>query len=106
MHPDSESTKACTCQELFGRARDEGKKLPENLRVNMPSLRGFSQRFIDAIQIECASKPQTVRFYAQQMTALLQFAPLADARLCDVDEALIQAFVGRRARDFAKISCA
>jgi len=76
----------------------EGKKLPENLRqVNMPTLRGFSQRFIDAIQIERASKPQTIRFYAQQMTALLQFAQLADARLCDIDEALIQAFVEHRA---------
>ena len=75
-----------------------GKKLPENLRqVNMPTLRGFAQRFIDAIGIERASKPQTVRFYAQQMTALLQFSPLSDARLCDIDEALIQAFVQHRA---------
>jgi site-specific recombinase XerD len=89
---------ACALYTKRKNEATEGRKLPENLRqVNMPTLRGFSQRFIDAIQIECASKPQTVRCYAQQMTALLQFAPLADARLCDIDEALIQAFVEHRA---------
>ena len=51
---------------------------------------------IDAIQVLCARKPQTVRFYTQQMAALLEFAPLADARLSDIDEALIQAFVEHR----------
>lgn len=76
----------------------EGKKLPENLRhTSMPTLRGFSQRFMDAIQVQCSKKPQTIRFYAQQMTALLQFSALGDARLCDIDEALIQAFVEHRA---------
>jgi site-specific recombinase XerD len=77
----------------------EGKKLPENLRhVNMPTLRGFAQRFIDAIQVQCSAKPQTIRFYAQQLAALLQFSPLADARLCDIDDALVQAFVEHRAQ--------
>lgn len=87
--------------DLYRKRKTEalaGKKLPENLRqVNMPTMRGFSQRFIDAIKIERASKPQTIRFYAQQMTALLQFSQLGDARLCDIDEALIQAFVEHRA---------
>lgn len=88
-------------RDLYTKRKNEalaGRKLPENLRnIMMPTLRGFSQRFIDAIQIDRASKPQTVRFYAQQMTALLEFAPLGDARLCDLDEALIQAFVEHRA---------
>lgn len=75
----------------------EGQLLPGKLRqAKMPTLSGFAQRFIDAIQVHCASKPQTIRFYAQQMAALLQFAPLADARLCDIDEALIEAFVQHR----------
>ena len=47
--------------------------------------------------MQCSRKPQTVRFYAQQTTALLEFAPVADARLCDIDEALIQAFIEYRA---------
>lgn len=76
----------------------EGRKLPQNLRrMNMPTLRGFKQRFNDAIKVQCARKPQTIRFYTQQMKALLEFAPLADARLCDIDEAVIQAFVEHRA---------
>jgi len=76
----------------------EGRLLPGKLRqAKMPTLGGFAQRFIDAIQAQCANKPQTIRFYAQQMAALLRFAPLADARLCDIDEALIQAFVEHRA---------
>jgi hypothetical protein len=76
----------------------EGKKLPENLRkLNMPTLQGFKQRFTDAIKVQCAKKPQTIRFYTQQMMALLEFGPLADTRLSDIDEALIQAFVEHRA---------
>jgi integrase len=76
----------------------EGQLLPGKLRrLKMPTLAEFGQRFLDAISVECASKPQTVRFYAQQMSALLAFAPLADARLCDIDESLIEAFVQRRA---------
>ena len=100
LRREKAGTWAAAC-DLYSQRKNEaleGRKLPENLRqVNMPTLRGLSQRFIDAIQIECASKPQTVRFYAQQMTALLQFAPLGDARLCDIDEALTQAFVEHRA---------
>ncbi len=100
LRREKAGTWAAAC-DLYSKRKNEaleGRKLPENLRqVNMPTLRGFSQRFVDAIQIQCASKPQTVRFYAQQMTALLRFSPLGDARLCDVDEALIQAFIEHRA---------
>jgi integrase len=77
----------------------EGQLLPGKVRqAKMPTLAEFAQRFIDAISVECASKPQTVRFYAVQMAALLKFAPLAEARLCEIDEALIQAFIEHRAR--------
>jgi site-specific recombinase XerD len=77
----------------------EGKKLPQNLRrINMPTMLGFKERFIEAIKVQCAEKPATVRFYTQQIAALLKFPPLANARLCDVDEALIQSFVEHRSR--------
>lgn len=76
----------------------EGKKLPRNLRsVSMPTLRSFEERFIDAIKVLRSTKPQTIRFYSQQFAALLAFGPLADARLCDIDDALIEAFVEHRA---------
>lgn len=74
-----------------------GRKLPEKLRgASCPTLEGFAQRFMDAIQVQCAAKAKTVEFYAQQMKRLLDFEPLRIARLSDIDEALIQAFVQHR----------
>jgi len=78
--------------------RLEGRKMPEKLRgAAMPTLAGFSQRFMDAIALHCAAKPRTVRFYAQQLSYLLKFEPLAQARLSDIDESLIEAFCQHRA---------
>jgi integrase len=72
----------------------QGKKLPENLRRSaVPTLKGFSQRFIDEIEVRCKEKPNTISFYAMKLTRLLEFAPLANARLDTIDEALIAAFV-------------
>jgi integrase len=65
-------------------------------RKPVPSLRDFAQRFIDSIQVRCAAKPRTVEFYAQQLTRLLDFEPLARARLNQVDEGLIESFVQHR----------
>jgi integrase len=65
-------------------------------RKPAPTLKEFSQRFIDAIQVRCAAKPRTVEFYAQQMTRLLEFEPLANARLDAIDELLIESFVQSR----------
>ncbi len=61
-----------------------------------PTLKEFSQRFIDAVEVRCAAKPRTVEFYAQQMTRLLEFEPLANARLDAIDESLIESFVQAR----------
>jgi hypothetical protein len=89
-----------TARKLYRKRKTEalqGKKLPENLRrAGIPTLSAFSQRFIDAIQVRCAAKPKTVEFYAQQMTRLLEFEPLASARLDAIDEALIESFVQSR----------
>lgn len=65
-------------------------------RKPAPTLKEFSQRFIDAIQVRCAAKPKTVEFYAQQLTRLLEFEPLASARLDAIDESLIESFVQSR----------
>lgn len=61
-----------------------------------PTLKEFSQRFIDAVQVRNAAKPKTVEFYAQQLTRLLEFEPLAIARLDAIDESLIESFVQSR----------
>lgn len=71
-------------------------------RKQAPTLKEFAQRFIDEIQVRCATKPNTVGFYALKLTRLLEFEPLANARLSTIDESLIAAFVqwrsGQRSR--------
>jgi len=62
-------------------------------RKPAPVLKDFAQQFIDAIQVRCAAKPRTVEFYVQQLARLLDFAPLATARLDEIDERLIESFV-------------
>src|ERR1700730_15343026 len=53
-----------------------------------PVLKDFAQRFIDAIQVRSAEKPQTIRFCAEKLLRLLEFEPLVSARLDKIDEAL------------------
>src|SRR5579875_1931181 len=62
-------------------------------RKPAPLLKDFAQRFIDSIQVRCAEKPATVRFYAEKLRSLLSFEPLANARLDQIDESLIESFV-------------
>jgi integrase len=63
-----------------------------------PALKEFAQRFIDEIEIRCQGKPNTVQFYAIKLARLLEFEPLASARLDRIDEELIAAFVQHRSR--------
>lgn len=65
-------------------------------RKPVPSLKDFSQRFIDAIQARCAAKPLTGEFYASKLARLLEFAPLASAKLDSIDESLIESYVQHR----------
>jgi integrase len=65
-------------------------------RKPVPTLKDFAQQFIDAIQVRCAAKPRTVEFYGQQLARLLDFERMANARLNDIDEALIESFVQYR----------
>ena len=67
-------------------------------RKPAPTLKDFAQRFIDAIQVRCAAKPKTVGFYAQQLARLLDFGPLASARLDTIDEPLVESFVQHRSQ--------
>jgi integrase len=65
-------------------------------RKPVPLLKEFAQRFIDAIQVRCAEKPRTIAFYAEKLSRLLEFEPLATARLDRIDEALIESYVQER----------
>jgi integrase len=81
----------------------EGRKLPEKLRgAGGPCLREFSKRFLQAIETRSAGKPRTVQFYKEQVKRLLEYDQLANARLCDVDEALVESYVQHRSGDFVR----
>ena len=67
-------------------------------RKSAPTLKEFSQRFVDYVQTRSAEKPKMVEFYAQQMARLLEFEPLASARLDAIDEGLIEKFVQWRSQ--------
>ena len=68
-------------------------------RRPVPALKEFAQRFIDAIEVRCAEKPRTIAFYAEKLTRLLEYDPLASARLDRIDEGLIESYVQQRSRN-------
>jgi len=69
----------------------EGCKLPERLRRKaLPTLKYFSEQFLQAIRTRCASRPRTIESYAQQVRYILTFEPLANRQLDEIDEGLIE----------------
>lgn len=66
-----------------------------------PTFAEFSTRFMQAIEVRCASKPATVGFYREKLARLLEYPPLASARLDEIDEALIEGFVQQRREQWA-----
>ena len=65
-------------------------------RKRAPILQHFAQRFIDFVQARAGAKPKTIAFYAHRLARLLNYKPLAQARLDRIDEALIEAYVQHR----------
>ena len=65
-------------------------------RNRAPTLQHFAQRFIDFVQTRSSAKPATVCFYSQKLARLLDYKPMAKARLDHIDEALIEAYVQHR----------
>jgi integrase len=61
-----------------------------------PSLKVFSDRFMQAVSVRCAEKPRTVEFYQEKLNRLLEFPALANAALDAIDEALIEQYVQER----------
>ena len=73
-------------------------------RKPAPMLKEFAQRFADYIQTRCAEKPATVRFYAEKLTRLLEYAPMAETRLDQIDEGLIESYVQHRSKRMSPAS--
>lgn len=65
-------------------------------KKRVPTLADFKERFIGAIEVRCAEKPRTIAFYKEKFQRLLDHNPLASAKLNEIDEAMIDAFVQER----------
>lgn len=65
-------------------------------RKPAPRLKEFAPKFRDTIAIRKAEKPLTVSFYNSKLDRLLEYEPLASARLNHIDEALIERYVKQR----------
>ena len=68
----------------------------ERDHVAVPALKEYENRFANSVKTRCAEKPLTIEFYMSKFARLLEFTPLADARLDLIDEALIESFVQHR----------
>lgn len=67
-------------------------------RQPVPTLKEFSQQFIDHIQVRHAEKPETRDFYAKKLKQLLRFEKLREAKLDRIDEGMIERFVEWRSK--------
>jgi integrase len=61
-----------------------------------PMFADLAQRFIAHVEARHENKPQTVRFYASKLSRLLEFPPIAGARLDRIDEGVIESYVVAR----------
>lgn len=57
-----------------------------------PMLKDFREEFITAVKADKPDKPRTVKFYEYSFDSLLEYEPLAAARLDEIDERLVNHF--------------
>jgi site-specific recombinase XerD len=65
-------------------------------RKPVPILLDFAEQFKKSVHTRCADKPSTVQFYENKLARLLEFMPVAGARLDRIDEAMIDSYVQHR----------
>ena len=73
-------------------------------RPDIPTLSGFQQRFIQAIETRCSNNTNTITFYTEKYRRLLEFPALANATLNDIDEHLIERYVQARRKKVGIVS--
>jgi integrase len=71
-------------------------------RPPAPTLKEFEARFTAEIETACAEHPETVSFYKEKYRRLLEYAPLANARLDAIDEEMIDAYKQTRRRQLSR----
>ena len=67
-------------------------------RRPVPTLRAFSVRFEQAIELQCAEKPNTVDFYKKKLKTLIAYTPMGESPLDRIDEAAIENYTQARGR--------
>jgi integrase len=72
-------------------------------RPTIPTFAAFIPRFEDAISTQCKDKPRTIAFYKERVRRLEGFAPLANARLNEIDEQLIERLKFQRSRQISRL---
>ncbi len=60
--------------------------------ADIPTLRAFSEEFKRQIRMDLAGKPRTIDFYNEKLDRLLADGKLADSRLDQIDEEMIEAY--------------
>lgn len=66
--------------------------------INIPTLNQFAPRFLEAIETQCASKPNTIDFHRRKLANLLSHDSMAGKRLDEIDERVIDAYKRDRSR--------
>jgi integrase len=62
-----------------------------------PALQIYAEDFKKFIAIHNKKRPRTIGFYEEKLKRLLEFKPLAETRISEIDEKLIQQYVEHRA---------
>lgn len=65
-------------------------------RKAAPIFAEFATQFRKSVETQCAARPQTVEFYLSKLARLQEFTPIAQARLDEIDEAMIESYVQHR----------
>ena len=69
-----------------------------------PQFEDFTERFLKWVDVEKATKPRTAQFYHDMVRLLLKFEPFKNAKLDEIDEALITKYIeSRRGAKRAKV---
>ncbi len=61
-------------------------------RRDIPTFAEFVPRFMEAIEVQCADKPNTIAFYRKKARYLLKHGSLANKRLDEIDERAIDGY--------------
>jgi hypothetical protein len=73
-------------------------------REPAPRFEDFTERFLKWVDVEKATKPRTAQFYHDMVRLLLKFEPFKNAKLDEIDEALVTKYIeNRRGTKRAKV---